>query len=69
MMEIGNYGYRTNAVYVDMFNRDRPDVGVYWPSTAMVDTEIDVMQQYFEEGKIPSFFKERSFPKPHTKAS
>ena len=68
MMEIaGNYGYRTNAVYVDMFNHDRPDVGIYWPSSALNDSDVDVMQQYFEEGKIPSFFKKRASnrtPKP-----
>jgi hypothetical protein len=61
MMEVVNtYKESTNEVFVKMFNRDMDFVENYWPSTAEFESDVDVMDKYFTEGKMPSATQQRS---------
>lgn len=60
MAVVNTYKESTNNVFIKMFNRDMDFVENYWPSTAEFESDVDVMDKYFTEGKMPSATQQRS---------
>ena len=61
MMEVvQTYKESTNNIFIKMFNRDMDFVENYWPSTAEFESDVDVMDKYYTDGKMPTATQQRS---------